>query len=652
MVEYYNNTLAVEVGWLIETGIMSESNYKQLCARKQISIVRRGCNNSPALAAYESMPERFKRRVAAIVPDMYQAARVNRIEALVVCNAMAEQYFMDYRLSDGRGLSGETRREYYANAVVLDAVDKLIVSKRARRSALGKSTVGKWNQIAEGVQEIDRTKYPHSLPAHPRRLEDRYKRYKKEGLESLIHKNFLNKNAAVIDDEVKESVMIELLADPRNLDNAQIMRMYNMLAENMNWAKISRATVGVWREKNELEVFAGRRGTVAHSNEKGMQVKRVAPQYPLYFWTLDGWDVELMYQKFEGGRTTYTNRPTVVVVLDACCKYPIGYAVGTHETKELTQAALRNAVQHTAELFGKMYRTQQIQSDHYAFGALTPYYSGVGERVTPAKVKNAKAKIIEPYFGSINKKYCQLMMNWSGFGITSNKNKQPNTEYLNRHKKSFPEYDGVCAQVSAIIERERADKVEEYKRLFGEMPTEYQSELSLENYLLLFGATTGNKNMLQGSGLKIAIEGVRRDYDCFDINFRKHGAVRWEVRYDPEDLSRVLAVNEDETLRFVLEEKYVQPMALVERSDGDYEQLQRVRAYNEELDGHITDFRTHTSETAERALRELDTLYKLQITDSRGQHKDRRNDARLTGARVANPRQREVIDEDDVFENY
>lgn len=651
MVEYYNNTLAVEVGWIIENGIISESNYKQLCARGQINVLRRGCNNTPALVAYDSMPERFKRKINKIQPDVHKAAQVNKIESMIENSAAANEYFLDYRLSDGRGLSGETRREYYANAVVLDAVHKLIMSKRARRSALGKSTVGKWNQIAEGVQEIDRTKYPHSLPANPRRLEGRYRRYREDGLESLIHKNFLNKNGAVIDDNVKQSVMIELLADPRNLDNGQIMRMYNTLAENMGWKKVSRSTVGVWREKYELEVFAGRRGTVAHSNEKAMQVKRVAPQYPLYYWTLDGWDVELMYQKFENGRTTYTNRPTVVVVLDACCKYPIGYAVGTHESPELIQAALRNAVQHTAALFGKMYKTQQVQSDRYAIKALTPYYDGIGERVTPAKAKNAKAKIIEPYFGSINKKYCQLMMNWSGFGITSNKDKQPNTEYLNKHKKSFPEYEGVCAQVSAIIERERADKREEYRRLFGEMPTEYQSELSIENYLLLFGKTTGHRNMLQGNGLKITIEGVKRDYDCFDIKFRKHASVRWEVRYDPQDLSRVLAVNEDETLRFVLEEKYVQPMALVERSDGDYEQLQRVRLYNKELEQHIIDFRTPTSETAEKALRELDTLFKLQITDSLGQHKDRRNDVRLSTKTV--PLAEPTVDvEDDIFEIY
>jgi len=57
---------------------------------------------------------------------------------------------------------------------------------------------------------------------------------------------------------------------------------------------------------------------------------------------------------------------TSAVVLDACLKYPIGYAIGTHETPQLTQAALRNAAKHTKELFGNMYRAHQIQSDRYA----------------------------------------------------------------------------------------------------------------------------------------------------------------------------------------------------------------------------------------------------------------------------------------------
>lgn len=98
------------------------------------------------------------------------------------------------------------------------------------------------------------------------------------------------------------------------------------------------------------------------------------------YWTLDGWDVELVYQKRQPvdkkvngetrtyKKTTYHNRKTIVVVLDACGKYPIGYAVGDHESPALIREALRNAIKHARELFGARYKPLQLQSDNYQKG--------------------------------------------------------------------------------------------------------------------------------------------------------------------------------------------------------------------------------------------------------------------------------------------
>ena len=40
-------------------------------------------------------------------------------------------------------------------------------------------------------------------------------------------------------------------------------------------------------------------------------------------------------------------------------------------------------------------------------------------------------------------------------------------------------------------------------------------------YLLNFGAETGFKNVLEGCGLRPTILGMKRDYDCFDLTFRR-----------------------------------------------------------------------------------------------------------------------------------
>ena len=652
--QYYNNILTVEANWLIAQGIMSKPNYDQMRARKDIRVVRRGCRGQEALVDYESMPERFRRKVDEIVKDPYKAVRTNAVEECIAHSAEVSDYFDSYQIGDDRHLPVDKRREYYANAIVFDAIHTLIINRSAKRRSLGNKAVRFWNKISEAVQDLDRTRYPHALPANARSLERKYKIYKADGYESLVHKSYIaqNKNAAKVYDENQVSAIGVLISDPRNLDNEQVARVYNTLAEQMQWKKITGSTVAVWRDKLDSEIYARRHGAVAFRSKKSMQVKRSAPTYPLYYWTMDGWDVELMYQKQEGGRTTYHNRPTVVFILDACCKYPIGYAIGTHETPELIKEALRNAAKHTESLFGQMYRTAQLQSDNYSIKKLMPLYEKMADKATPAQVKNAKAKIIEPWFRQFNKKYCQMQTNWSGFGVTSRKELQPNSDFLNKYRKNFPDFEGVCQQLIRFIEAERAELHDKYVALYNEMPVENRFPLPYDQYLMLFGSTTGNKNLLQGSGLNITIGGRKHSYDCFDPAFRNHASTRWEVRFDPDNLQRAIAVNEDESLRFTLEEKYIQPMALIERKDGDYEQLKRVMDFNkaqeQRIAGQIGGYMENAAGLLEEHNKKLDTLQKLMICDSHGQHKNQRNKERLH----LEPANDNVFDTKDLLDEY
>lgn len=639
--EYYNNVLCFEAGWLIDSDIVTKSNYDALVRRKQFNVVRRATTGTPALVAYDSMPDRIKKAIKKkIKGDPYDQVQLNELENLIEPNAKALDFFESFKLNDGRFIPKQPRVAYYNNAIVLDAVQRFIIKKKTGRCA--KSSYS-WATISELVQNLDRVRFPHDLPTNFEALQRKYSKYMSKddagGCISLVHKNFLKDraNAAVINDEYKESVLMEMLGDPRNLDNMRIARCYNQMAEPMGWRKISSDTVAVFRDKYDLETYAGRHGGNALHNNKLMQVKRSAPTMPLYFLTLDGWDVELLYQRTENGRTTYYHRPTVIVVLDPCKKYPLGYAVGTHENPELIKKALRNAAKHTAELFGKMYRTHQIQSDRYAFKALTPIYEAMGAKVTPARAHNAKAKVIERYFLHLNDEYCHIQRNWSGYGVTSDKMKQPNVDYLNKYNKDFPDFEGVVKQVSQIIEFERQSKREAYLEQWAKVRDEDKIELSYESYLSTFGEPIMKRNnkelretyMLQGSGINATIRGIKRAYDCFDPLFRRYASTQWGIVFDPEDTSRILAVNADESLRFVLEEKHIQPMALKDRQEGDAYELGRVREYNDQVVDYITERRATAAENVRELFNEnpqLDgTLAKLLLVDSNGQHKNNRN---------------------------
>lgn len=637
--QYYNNVLAVEANWLVDAGVMSKPNYDQLRARRDIQVIRRGCRGQEALVAYESMPERFKRKVQALIPNPYKVVEQNMVGEHMEHSAEVASFFDGYTIGDDRHLPADKRREYYANAIVLNAINRLICLRAAKRRALGHTAVRFWESISDAVQNLDKVQFPHALPANARSLERKYKQYMSEGCESLIHKAYLaqHKNAAKVSSEEQESILAVLISDPRNIDNEQVARIYNMTANAMNWKKITGSTVAVWRDKLESISYARRHGKKEFEAKKAMQVKRVAPSYPLYYWTMDGWDIELMYQqqtcdKDGHSKTTYYNRLTMVVILDACCKYPIGYAIGTHETPELIKEALRNAAKHTEQLFGQMYRVQQLQSDHYGKGNLDGLYQQMSDKYTPAKVGNAKAKIIEPWFRYFNKKYCQLQKNWSGFGVTSRKELQPNVDFINKFKADFPDFAGACAQVVQFLEMERKELHDEYVRLYNEMPESNRIALPYDQYLMLFGSDNGKRQLLQGNGLTLTIGGQKHQYDCFDHRFRDYASTRWQVRYDPDDMQKVLAVNEDETLRFVLEEKYTQPMALIERKEGDSAELQRILTFNSGLvernGGRLAGYQ-QTALDMMNSNKELETLQKLLIVDSHGQHKNLRNKERL-----------------------
>ena len=76
--EYYNNILCVEAGWLInEVGVLSNTNYDALVQRRQLNVVRRGCLNTPALVAYDSIPERFRKLIADKYGDPRKKITIN-----------------------------------------------------------------------------------------------------------------------------------------------------------------------------------------------------------------------------------------------------------------------------------------------------------------------------------------------------------------------------------------------------------------------------------------------------------------------------------------------------------------------------------------------------------------------------------------------
>lgn len=626
--------------------VITTANLKNLVYRKKVRQVQKGGNGRVALFEVESLPLKYRTEVYKRFPDAKERAESKEFVDTVEPDGAALLYFDGYKLPDGRSLPQNKIAEYAANAAVMNAFRLCWDAHVSKRQRTGKKAVAAkefWTRAAAALPRLA-DRFPHSLPGSPRRLQMKFAEYVREGYACLISGKYDNGNAAKVDDGDRKAVITSLLAHHNNLPDTKIASSYNRFARLNGWRGISASSIGVWREKLAPVINAGRLGVSNFRNHFTMQVKRSRPTTPLLMWSLDGWTVELLYRSTRTDKkghniTTYTNRLTMVVVLDVFNNYPIGYAIGTHESPALIKEALRDAARHTQALFGEMMRANQIQSDRYAIKTMLDLYAVMGDAVTPAQAHNAKAKPVEPYFNYLNTNYCIMCNNWSGFGITSRPDRQPNSDALNRLRHRFPDEAGLRAQIAEMMRLERVGKHEAYMAGYANIRPEHRLPLSREAYLLNYGAETGYKNVLEGCGLRPTILGVKRDYDCFDLTFRDHAAERWTVKYDPDDLTQVLAVNEEGTRRYMLEAKYVQPMALADRKPGDDEQLERVRDYNRRLESltaermALANRRTGEIIAATPALRGS-IEDRLLITDSRGQHKDRRSRKRLAAADI------------------
>lgn len=637
--EYYNNIQAVTYEDIHD--IICMNTLISSIQRGNIFRLRRACYDKPALYRVDSFPLKYRKLIEEKFKEEMQESAVQHGLDNINEDMQAVMYYSEYTLTDGRHLPADKQMEYVNNASILNRCKEMIDRSNQMRARTTVSKLKKgefWKEVSSKLPDLYND-YPHSLPMNTMRLQKKFNDYQKRGYEALISGKFMNRNNKKIDNEDKESIILTLISDRRNLQNTQVAMVYNEIAKKMNWKVITEGTVANYKEKYALESYAGRYGENKFRADKSMQVKRVRPKFPMLYWTADSWDVELLYQKTTENKkghslTTYHNRLTVCVILDTSMNYPVGYAIGEYETPELIRRAMKDAVNHTKALFGERYMVNEFQSDRYAIKNLRTAYKSITGNFVPAKAHNAKSKVIEPYFKYLNDTYCHFASNWSGYGVTSRKENQPNGNYPTALKKTFPTMEECAMQIAKIIECEREKKYLQFTQGFEKLPQEKKITISNEQYLLQFGKDNKRTNKLEGSGLNITIAGKKYHYDCFDMDFRRYSYEDWTVKYDEDDLTRVLATNKDNTLQFMLEEKRLQPMALAEREDGDSEELQRVFDFNKSIESHVTNMICSAQQRTKELLLNnaplLDsTLSKLMITDSRGQHKDQRNKNRM-----------------------
>ena len=645
--EFYNDKLCVKVKYLTSDRSHKDSlrlmTYRAFKKRMDSLTspekqLRRASIGVDALVEFRSLCQEWQDLITTTFGNPPEKVKENFFVKHYFTDNKALEFFKTHRYGERKDkyLDDETVLIYTYNASILNTVLTLKADRKGMKKALGSTTMDIWDSLSRDVNSF--TLVHHNLPKNKDALRRKTVDYQKNGYASLISGKLQNSNAKKVASDEQTALIDELLSKHNNFDNEIICTMYNAVAKQLGWKDITSGTIANRKKEKEFVVFAGRNGVTELRNTILMQNKRRKPSAPLLYWTLDGWDVELLYQKTEVNKkghsvTTYHNRLNAVIVLDPFNYHIVGYAIGTHETPELIKSALQNAQHHINNLFGDFYKPYQIQSDNYGRGSLKSVYESLCNVYTPAQVKNAKAKVIEPWFARFNNKYCKMMPNWSGYNVSTGSKNQPNTEFLNKIKHNFPDQQECIKQIEKMIELDRKDTINDFMKGFDKIPQEFLSTMSQDYLLDVLGNITGYTNKLEPNGIIPTILGEERCYDSFDLSFRMLSHIDWTIKFDPYNLTNVLAVSPDGKHKFLLQEKYRPSMAIADRILEDGAELKKVKDFNSYAENYIIEERAKNAEVLQSFFEgrpELnDTLAKMLLTDSLGQHKNQKSKERL-----------------------
>lgn len=222
--EYYGNTLCISATELIETGIVTQSNYKAMSARNRINVVRRGggASGCTALIAVDSLPTKYRHAVELEFPG---GAEV-RLRGWITSNYELDQHavaFFNDRNKTGLDLPQDKVNEYVVNASVLNTCIKLYERASAYRKLMGEKY--DWSMMAKTITVLKET-YHHTLPESPLRFRKKVNEYKAGGYDVLISGKFGNQNTRKVDHKT-ERLILSLAVLPNKPFNTSVLELYN-----------------------------------------------------------------------------------------------------------------------------------------------------------------------------------------------------------------------------------------------------------------------------------------------------------------------------------------------------------------------------------------------------------------------------------------
>ncbi len=443
MFEQYNNTICVQVGSMLENNIISKVNYDYLKNKGRIVQMRRACYAVPALVEWDSLPKRFKDKIIPIAgnPREKKQKIVAFFDYLINDETIRIQ-LKNYLNAYGKHLTEASIERYYSQAIVFNAITKLIENHTNRQRALGKKDVAFWKNISEIVNSLDSNLYPHALPKHHRRLKSKYMKYVNEGLDSLVHAGTGNTNTIKLTGDAKIWILSTWAGGSVVMPSvAMLLKAYNEKAKQTGWKPLkSEVTIQNYLEEVKHLWYGARYGEKKSKEKFTYHLSTQLPTMRDSLWYSDGTKLNFYYQDEDGKICT----TSVYEVIDAYSEVFLGYHISKTENYEAQFFAYKMAIQRSGN------RPYQITYDNQG-GHKKLENNNFLNKIARIAIKtqpyNGKSKTIESVFGRFQKQFMKQRWFYTGGNInTKSIESRANIERILANKHELPTYEVMCEE--------------------------------------------------------------------------------------------------------------------------------------------------------------------------------------------------------------
>lgn len=499
----------------------------------------------------------------------------------------AETFYTQYRYTASNNLPTplptESIFKYTNEASLLNMlVNAKDNSKKVIKDELNLKIDTFFQHVSEIIKaEINQGNITGKFPTSYQRILEKITDYKSNGYPSLIHKSFGNQSAAKINDEVSESLLIQMINHPNQYDDVLIAAQYNKWANENGRKTIEPATVGVWRRK---VVVDGREGMTEYNRKVRRKVSRMRPSQPTFLWESDDNHLDWWFQ---GDKSNEYRKIKGIIVTDSFNDYVLGWAITDGELAgdEIVRLAYLNAIYHIRELTGGWYLPNELKTDQWNIKQLRPFYKGIGNYYdTPVGSKNRGW--LENFFG--HKDWERSLKignnNYTGHNITA-KTTGVNMEAVKSNRHNWPHISEAGRKMEEFVHRLRTmpinydeknpSRQQQWLKAFNAMNEADKILISDEQMLLKFGFKHKHSNRITDQGIKPTIGGTQYHYSIPHEHYLHNHGKNIEVIYDPYDMNRVL-VTDNNGLRFIAPSVEKVPGCMADMRDGGRALLNKI----------------------------------------------------------------------------